>query len=90
MTGLACRKSSEGRHAVGKIPRRVICATRPMIQSLKSLPFGLGRVQLSVGLAGMERQPRRYAMLQAKYEISMKFAAYEICGRGFFSSPWKV
>jgi hypothetical protein len=90
MTGLACRKSSEGRHAVGKIPRRVICATRPMIQSLKSLPFGLARVQLSVGLAGMERQPRRYGMLQAKYELSMKFAAYETLGRGFFSSPWKV
>jgi len=47
-------------------------------------------VQLSVGLAGMERQPRRYGMLQAKYELSMEFAAYETCGRGFFSSPWKV
>jgi hypothetical protein len=76
MTGLACRKSSEGRHIVGKILRRVICATRPIAAKSEIPAFRFGQVQPNVALLA---SPRRYARLQAKYEFGAAVAGKYEC-----------
>ena len=75
MSGLACKKSSEGRHTVEKILRRVICATRPIAP--KSLALRFGRVQLDVALLVSPRD-------MLGFKLSMKFATAVV----FSPLPW--